>query len=158
MSSLTFVVNTETLTPGTHNFYLIATSAEREDIAKRLNLVSVEKLETELKLEKEGRLILTGKIQAAVTQQCVRTLVVFPEKLEIHVDEVFFVKTPKIEDEDGLDGGELLEGHLLDLGEIVIQLLSLNLDPFPVAPGSEPIEYHDENGNPSPFEVLKKKE
>lgn len=160
MSSLAFTVNTETLTFGSHDFYLSANLVERKEIAKRLNLISVEKVEAELQLEKEERMLLSGKIIADVTQQCVRTLVPFSQHLEVKVHEVFFSKTHEYTEdlnEELMEVAELLEGTHLDLGEVVIQLLSLSLDPYPVAPGSKPLEYHDENGSSSPFDILKKK-
>jgi hypothetical protein len=44
------------------------------------------------------------------------------------------------------------------VGEVVIQLLSLSLDPYPVAPASAPIDYHEDKESLSPFKILKKKE
>ncbi len=161
MSSLTFSVNIETLTSRPHDFHLSATSDEQLAIANRLNLLSVERLDAQLHLLKNGQLALTGIIVADVIQQCVRTLVPVPQHLEIEVNEFFFFAPHEDKEEidlDELELGEPLQGHILDLGEIVIQLLSLNLDPYPVAPESKPIEYHDENGSSSPFDVLKKKE
>jgi uncharacterized metal-binding protein YceD (DUF177 family) len=161
MSSLTFSVNIETLTSTPHNFHLVAITDEQLEIAKRLNLMSVERIDAVLHLQKNGHIALTGSITADVTQQCVRTLVPLPQHLEIKVEEFFFFASHESKEEidlDELEAGESLQGHILDLGEIVIQLLSLNLDPFPVTPGSKPLEYHDENGRSSPFDVLKKKE
>ncbi len=157
MSPLSTVINLETLAPGTHDFHLDASHEEREDAANRLNLIFIEKLKADLKLERDGRVILTGKIHAQVTQQCVRTLVFFLQELEVKVDELFFLESPKKLSEETQEEGEMLEDYILDLGEVVIQILSLNLDPYPVAPGTEPLEYHEKNGNPSPFEVLKNK-
>lgn len=53
---------------------------------------------------------------------------------------------------------EPLYDTTLDLGEVVIQLLSLTLDPYPVAPESGPVDYKEDNSSSSPFAVLKKKE
>src|SRR5262249_43553339 len=111
--------------------------------------------------QKNEHLLLTGNIRADVTQQCVRTLEPVPQHLDIEVNELFFPGKHDRQKEIELneqERGELLQGDTLDLGEIVVQLLSLNLNPYPVAPESKPVEYHDENGFSSPFEILKKKE
>ncbi|HUX79650.1 MAG TPA: DUF177 domain-containing protein [Alphaproteobacteria bacterium] len=163
MSSLTFSVNIETLSSIPHDFYLVATAEEKLAITKRLKLLQVDQIDAELHLQKDGHIALTGHIKADVTQQCVRTLVPVPEHLEIDVDEFFFfapheTKAKEEIDLNMLETGEVLHEDILDLGEIVIQLISLNLDPYPVAPDSKPFEYHDENGASSPFDVLKKKE
>ncbi|MBY0500809.1 MAG: DUF177 domain-containing protein [Alphaproteobacteria bacterium] len=161
MPSLTFSVNVEANFSSPHNFLLVATQEERVKIAKRLNILSVKFLEAQLTLEQKERLHLRGKIRADIIQQCVRSLKPLPSHLEIPVDELFI---PPHDQErrdielDIEDMAEPLPGNTLDLGEIVIQLLSLNLDPYPVDPSSAPIEYYDENGRASPFDMLKKKE
>lgn len=160
MSSLTFFVNIDTLTSTPHDFHLVATPEEQLEIAKRLNLLFVKEIDAQLHLQKNGHIALTGGIKADIAQECVRTLVPVPQHLEIDVNEVFYVASEENKealDLDELETGEPLQGHVLDLGEVVIQLLSLNLDPYPVAPESEPVEYHEENGSSSPFDVLKKK-
>jgi uncharacterized metal-binding protein YceD (DUF177 family) len=89
----------------------------------------------------------------------VRTLQPLPQHLEFHADEVFTLKPLDEQDEVNLTEDvivEPLEGSILDVGEVIIQLLSLNLDPFPVSPTSTPIEYTESTGPISPFEVLKK--
>ncbi|MBS0272228.1 MAG: DUF177 domain-containing protein [Proteobacteria bacterium] len=159
MSILNFSVDIETISHKPHHFHLVANSEDRHVIARRLSLVSLEKLDAQLYLENGKEIYLTGEIVADVSQQCVRTLVYLPQHLEIKVDEIFLHKTEtesEIDLED-LDSREPLQGNQLDLGEIVVQLLSLNLDPYPVAPDSKPIEYQEENGSRSPFDVLKKR-
>lgn len=153
MNSFTHIINIDHLEPGLHEYHLVATKEDRQGIAKRLELKAVDQLQADLKVEKEGRLILAGTIEAEIQQECVRTLKVFSQSLRISVDEVFLYKNKEDEDESG----EILEGDILDLGEVVVQLLSLELDPYPIAPGSEPVEYHDKEGKTSPFDVLKNK-
>ena len=160
MTGLSCAVHIETLTSESSSYDLTATPEEKVNVAERLNLLSIEKLEAHLLLQKKDQLFLTGIITADVIQQCVRTLVPLPQHLEIEVDEIFFL--PSSQDQEVIDleeeeRGELLEGNTLEIGEIVIQLLSLNLDPYPVAPESKPIDYKENDGPSSPFEVLKKK-
>lgn len=150
----------DTLTSKPTNYNLIATPEERKKIAQRLNLISIEKLEATLHLQKKDQLFLTGSILANVTQSCVRTLVPLPQQLNIGVDEIFILKVNEPEEEEEMELKDLIEpvqGNTLDLGEVVIQILSLNLDPYPVAPGSTPLDYQEKETKTSPFDVLKKK-
>jgi uncharacterized metal-binding protein YceD (DUF177 family) len=160
MTSLKCSINIETLTSKPSDYHLEASPGERRTIAQRLNLVSLEKLEATLRLQKKDELFLTGKIIADVTQHCVRTLVPFSQHIDMAIDEVFVVNQTQEDEEEELELKDLLEplqGNTLDLGEVVIQFLSLNIDPYPVAPGSEPIDYQEKNGKSSPFDVLKTK-
>ena len=160
MSSLTLLISIDTLSSTPEAYHLSAKPEERADIAKRLKLLSLEQLKADLQLQKKGHIYLSGKIIADVTQQCVRTVVPLKEHLEIIVNEEF-IHIP-IEQEEEIEWdpeslAEPLHENTLDLGEIVIQLLSLNLNPYPVAPESTPIEYKEKDA-PSPFEILKKKD
>lgn len=160
MPHLTFSVNIEANLSTPHDFLLTATSHEREEISKRLNLLSIEFLEAQLTLQQKEGLHLTGKIKAHVTQQCVRTLKPLSSHFEIPVEEIFVFPHGQDEKDINLDlenMAEPLQGNTLDLGEIIIQLLSLTLDPYPVDPTSAPVEYYDKEGGPSPFDVLKEK-
>jgi len=51
MSSLALLISIDTLSSKVENYQLSATSKEREEIAKRLNLLSLEKLEANLQLQ-----------------------------------------------------------------------------------------------------------
>lgn len=161
MKTLTCSVNIEILTPKPHAYHIVANPQEREIVRNRLSLLSLEKLEAQLTLQRKNKIHLTGMIYANVTQQCVRTLVPLPQHLEIKVDEFF--SPSSLEGEEAIDLNleeltEPLEGSIMDLGEIVTQLLSLNLDPYPVIPSTTPFNYQEDKGPSSPFEVLKKKE
>jgi len=158
--SLNCSINIEELSLIPQGYSLTGTLKEKENIARRLNLVSLEKLEAELYLQKKELLSLTGKIIADVTQQCVRTLVPLSQHLQVEVNELFSLAPAESLDEVSYKAEDLtepLQGNILNLGETVIQLLSLSLDSYPVAPTSKPIEYHEGN-TPSPFEILKREE
>lgn len=162
MPSLAFSIQIDTLSATPQEIHLIATPEERADIANRLDLMALDHLEAHLHLKKKGKSIyLTGKAAATVTQQCVRTLVPITQPLKIDIHEEFTLsplEDPKEKAEfTSEDLAEPLLENTLDLGEVVVQLLSLSLDPYPVAPGSLPIDYKEENSSSSPFAVLKKK-
>lgn len=154
MSPLMTTINIETLTKDPLDIVLKATPEERAEIQKRLNIISIENIEAKLHLRKKGLIFLKGTIQADITVECVRTVVPFQQHLKINVDETFLppegAETPLPEEV------EPLEEETLSIGEIIVQLISLNLDPYPVAPGTLPLDYQEEKPVTSPFEVLKK--
>ena len=125
MPVLTLSIDIETLGHEHHHYHLVATPHEREGVANRLNLLSLARLEADIHLLQNERIRMTGKIVADVTQVCVRTLQPLPQHLEIDVDE-FFTLTSLEKDEEVIlseeDVVEVLEGTILDIGEVVIQL------------------------------------
>lgn len=156
MSPLTTTINIDTLTKDPFDIFLKATLEERAIIQKRLNIISIENIEAKLQLRRKELIFLKGTIQADITVECVRTLVAFEKHIKIKVDEAFLsptgvTATPLSEEV------EPLEEETLNIGEIVIQLISLNLDLYPVAPDTLPLDYQEEKFSVSPFEALKKK-
>lgn len=156
MFPLMTLINIEILTKDPFDISLKATPEERVIIQKRLSIISIENIETELQLRKKDFIFLKGTIQADITVECVRTLIAFQQHLKIKVDETFLPSTEDIKASLS-EEGEPLEEETLNIGETVIQLISLNLDPYPVAPHTLPLDYQEEKLSPSPFEVLKKK-
>ncbi|MBX9786333.1 MAG: DUF177 domain-containing protein [Alphaproteobacteria bacterium] len=155
MLSLTTTINIDTLTRDPFDISLKATAEERATIQKRLSVISIENIEAKLHLRRKGLIFLKGMIQADITVECVRTLVAFQQHLKIKVNETFLA--PAEDTETPLpEEVEPLEEEILNIGEIVIQLISLNLDPYPVAPNTLPLDYQEEKLSTSPFEVLKK--
>lgn len=159
MSVLNTIVNVENITNEPQIYTLEATKEEREIISLRLNLLSLEKLNAKLQLERKEHIHLTGMVKAEVIQECVRTLQPISQQLEFLVHESF-KQDPESspEETDTLtteDLTEPLEGKELDLGEVVIQLLSLNLDPFPVTQTSTFVDYQEPSEESSPFRVLR---
>jgi uncharacterized metal-binding protein YceD (DUF177 family) len=156
MSPLTTTINIDTLTKDPFNIFLKATLEERAIIQKRLNIISIENIEAKLQLRRKELIFLKGTIQADITVECVRTLIAFEQHIKIKVDEAFLsptgVTATRLSEEV-----EPLEEETLNIGEIVIQLISLNLDPYPVAPDTLPLDYQEEKPSVSPFEALKKK-
>jgi uncharacterized metal-binding protein YceD (DUF177 family) len=139
---------------------------EYETIAAYLELAAVKALTGEFALTRwRGKGVrLTGKLIADVVQTCVVTL----EPLEAHVEAEFerrFLPHDKIEQETEDDGEIFVDPtaedppepltHEIDLGEILIEELALNLDPFPRKPGAAFHETH-ESARDNPFAVLAK--
>lgn len=148
------------LPPGGAVYDLKATPTERTALAERFNLLALDRLEAEVRLERlaGGLLRLSAALKADVVQACVVTL----EPVRDGIDEPFTVLYRA-----GAEAGETavvlsgaselvepLSSDILDIGEAVAQQLSLALDPYPRAPGA--IAAAPEEGRASPFAALAK--
>jgi hypothetical protein len=140
---------------------------EREKIAQYLNLPALSSLTAEIALTPwRGKgLRVAGTLHADVTQTCVVTLdpvdahVVTPlERRFLPLEMLRRDETDQREvfvDPEGEDPAEPLDREL-DLGEILVEELSLNLEPYPRAPG---VEFHAEEtvaSRETPFAKLAK--
>jgi uncharacterized metal-binding protein YceD (DUF177 family) len=146
---------------------LEATEEERERLAGRFGLLSVDSLTAELTVTRGASGIpirVRGTLRAAVVQECIVSLEPIPCKIkelieveyapaaEDGAEEVFHLDQP--------DPPEPLEGDGVDLGELVAQHLSVALDPYPRKEAAAPLEW-DAGGPESaanegdrPFAVL----
>jgi uncharacterized metal-binding protein YceD (DUF177 family) len=145
-----------------------AKSTEYEKIAEYLDLIALHGLRAEIALAPwRGKgLRLTGSFKADVTQACVVTL----DPVEAHIEAEFerrFLPDETLDretkdqshdvfvDPDGEDPAEPLTREI-DLGEILIEELALNLEPYPRKAG---VDFKaDEVNDPkeSPFAKLAK--
>jgi uncharacterized metal-binding protein YceD (DUF177 family) len=141
---------------------------ELAKVAAYLELESIQSLKAEVELSRwrDKGVMLTGHFVAEVTQSCVVTL----EPVDAHVEGDFERRyLPNAEltggetatheihvDPDGEDPAETL-GREIDLGEILVEELSLALDPYPRKPGVEFTPEQDKVAKPdNPFAVLAK--
>ncbi|WP_199792381.1 YceD family protein [Allosphingosinicella vermicomposti] len=121
-----------------------ASAEERAALAARFDLVAIDRLAATLTLQRDGETVTAkGRMEAEVTQSCVATGVPIPA----HVAEDFTILF-RPEPQDGAPDEEIelseaecdvvfYEGAMIDIGEAVAETLSLNLDPWPRAPGAE---------------------
>jgi uncharacterized metal-binding protein YceD (DUF177 family) len=132
---------------------LVATDAELADIARRLGLVSLDRLSAHCVLGHRApapksastaspAIRARGRIKAALAQACVAT----GEPLPAYIDEAFeleFWPEPahSPDDEIELSGDELdvifHDGQAIDLGEAIADTLALALEPYPRGPNAE---------------------
>ena len=127
---------------------LVATDAERADIARRLGLVSLERLAAHCVLDHLGpgnpgtTIRARGRIKASLAQACVAT----DEPLAAFVDEPFELQfqpepTRVPDDEIELSGEELdtifHDGLAIELGEAIADTLAVSIDPYPRGPNAE---------------------
>ncbi len=151
-----------------------ANDAERAALTQRFGLQALDRLSATLTIRRvSGDMFhVSGRLSAAVVQQCVVTL----EPLKASLDEpiaVTFVKrrsgaakgkASAAEAEEGLEdeAPEVMDGDLIDLGEAVAQQLAISLNPYPRAPGASleavlprgKAAEAGEEKRPSPFAVL----
>ena len=142
-------------------FRLAANEDECRKIAARLGVISIEKLEGEMRLTATKTDInATGVVQASLMRECVASLEPMPETIDENF-EISFVRQapadPGAADEKSEDWilPEVHEGDMFDVGELLVQQLSLAMAPFPRKPGAISLaEQYGQSGRVSPFSDL----
>lgn len=154
------LVDLATLDGGPTRIKIETNEAERAEIARRLDLPSLTGLSGEFDLTPTAAGVdILISVKAVAERACVVSLEMFTET----VDERFKLRLERrFDDESESDGDdddwtrEPLESEVLDLGEILVQHLSLALDPHPRKPGAKSLlEDFRDAASPSPFAVLK---
>jgi uncharacterized metal-binding protein YceD (DUF177 family) len=158
---------------GTHRMErrISANPEERAALAKRFDLIGIDRLEAVFSLKRAGGGVIhvSGELEAAVTQSCVVTLAPVPAKIAEAFSADFADEDRRRTEDPDLDFAAddppepIRNGHL-DLGELAAEQLALALDPYPRAPGAAiPAEFSpDEDAEPepdrpvNPFSILKK--
>ena len=158
-------LNSEDIETTPMNVVVSPDDAQRLAIAKRLGVESLDSLNAEMTVFRDPSnmiINISGKISATITQGCVVTLE--PVKNEINADfeawytdpsdAVSFAKAKRerelqkqnVEQPmlDEWEDPEPVVNGKIDLGELVIQHLSLNLNPYPRKEDAE-YEHTDEN-------------
>ncbi|MGH6734467.1 MAG: YceD family protein [Methyloceanibacter sp.] len=147
-----------------------ATRAEMTSIAALLGLASLDNLNLDyrLRLGGQGRVQLTGRLKANVTQTCVVSLDPIEASIDVPV-AVEFWPAPLIADLESrvedprqsglLDWPEAIVDGTLDLGPVIYETLATALDPYPKREGAS-FEWSQggvepEDGESGPFAALK---
>ncbi len=144
-----------------------ATPDECAALAARLDLREMDSLKADLTIRRvSGGSILrvAGRIQASVVQTCVVSLRDVPAVVDATF-ETFFTQDAEAESQakelsftaEDEDSPEMVANGMIDLGEVVTQYLSLNLNPYPRAPGVSLAAQMAEAGvaqSDNPFAVL----
>jgi uncharacterized metal-binding protein YceD (DUF177 family) len=151
------------LAPQGEQFEISAKPEERAALAKRFDLLALDRLEAKVKLAPMagGYYRLAADFEAELTQACAIT----SEPVPARIAESFTLTYGPVDEssEIVLDGDtepvEPLDDGMIDIGEAVAQQLSLALDPFPRAPGAsleEEADLSDHAPRESPFAALAK--
>lgn len=131
------------LGPVPARYRLVADEATRAAVAGRLGLLSLERLEADLDVSRQGMgARVEGVFTADVVQECVTSLAPVPGHIDGRVELRFeTISDDGAEIELGADELEVLpvENGSVDLGEAVTETLAISLDPYPRA-GAEELE------------------
>jgi uncharacterized metal-binding protein YceD (DUF177 family) len=138
--------------------HVAATAEERAALARRFDLVSLDRLEADIELVREmgGTLLLSAAFVAEFAQQCIVTL----DPVAGSVSERFQLRYGAAEAEAMAPAGEddpafePLEGESIDIGEAIAQEFSLALPPFPRAPDAVIETAPQEDKADGPFAAL----
>ncbi|GGF24755.1 metal-binding protein [Youhaiella tibetensis] len=165
-SALDASIRIDHLPPEGRDLKLSANAEQRAALAERLTITSVEKLDVTLNAAPfRGGIRVLGRLIATIVQPCVVTFAPVTQDIDEPIDRVFLPGREKqhtpgaevfidIEEEDAPD---YFEGPEVDLTELIVETLSLAIDPYPRAPGASladiPREPADEPE--SPFSSLK---
>jgi uncharacterized metal-binding protein YceD (DUF177 family) len=121
---------------------IAADEAERAALAKRFDLIGIDRLTGTFTIRRDAMGILVdGRVAADLTQACSIT----GDPLSAMVDEPvalrFVPAADSGQDEVELDHGDIdvipYDGGAIDLGEVAAETMALALDPFPRGPGAE---------------------
>lgn len=121
---------------------LEADEASRAALAKRFGLLSLDRLEADLRCWRDGQdLRMEGEMCATLTQACVVSGQPVPAQLKESLIVRFARDSEKEGDEIELDADDCdtlpYDGLAADAGEAVAQTLALALNPFPRAPDAD---------------------
>ncbi len=125
-------------------------------IAERLGILSVGAVAAELQIltDGSGDVKVYGTLAGEVEQACVVTLEPVSETVETRVTQRFSRRIGEEEGEEE-DPLEPIVDDQIELGEILVQIFALALNPYPRAPGAtfEPVG-DEEPATSGPFAVL----
>lgn len=137
---------------------IAASEAERDALAQRFELLSLDRLTADVELAREpaGTILLIASFEAVFEQECIVTC----DPVAGTVAERFQLRYGWPEAEDDVPSGEddpafePLTGEAIDIGEAVAQEFSLALPPFPRVADTV-IEINDaEASEGGPFSAL----
>ncbi len=145
------------LEPGQRDHMVFDASAEEcTAIAQRLKLLSMTSFSADIYVLRElsGDVSIFGDITAEIEQACVVTLEPVSDSVEDSIMQRFTAREDDEEAEDE-DPVEPITDDEIEVGEVLLQNLSLALNPYPRAPGVAFEVVDDDAGEPSgPFAAL----
>lgn len=139
---------------------LVADEAERAALARRFDLVRIDRLEAEVVVQRDGQALdATGTLSADIVQSCAVSAEDLPVKIREPLAFRFVPAAAALAvDEVELDVEELDEipftGTSVDLGEAAAQSLALAIDPFATGPEAEEARRLLEERAANPFAAL----
>ena len=119
-----------------------ADAQERAALAKRFDLIGIEKLTGKFTIRRDAAgIVAEGRVAAAVTQACSITGDPLPATVDEPVALRFVAEEDSGQDEIELGDSDIdmipYDGGTIDLGEVAAETMALALDPFPRGPNAE---------------------
>jgi uncharacterized metal-binding protein YceD (DUF177 family) len=119
-----------------------ADAQERAALAKRFDLIGIEKLTGRFTIRRDAAgIVAEGRVEAAVTQACSITGDPLPATVDEPVALRFVAEEDSGQDEVELGDSDIdvipYDGGTIDLGEVAAETMALALDPFPRGPNAE---------------------
>lgn len=140
-----------------------ATPPERAALADRFFLLDLDRLTAAIELRRDAAGIrVTGQVHASGNQPCALTAEAVPFLITERLSLLLTDKAPEggeVELADADLESEVLNGDIIDMGEIAAQALALALDPYPRKKGAKVpgvINEDEARAKRSPFAGLKK--
>lgn len=167
LPEFSYILGLDNIAPGGSKLALEADAETRKRLAERFDLLSLDRLVAQLTVTRGASGIpvwVRGWMEASVVQTCIVSLEPVPSNIK-ELIEVEYAPgaTDEVDEEFSLDQPdppEPLDGDRLELGELVVQHLSIGLDPYPRKAGADASDWVDgegeqgENVAPSPFAIL----
>lgn len=156
----------EGITPGkTRTEKIDAKDAECALLATRFGLRGLRDLKASINIRRVpgGMVRIDGTFSADAVQVCVVSLQDVPVHIDAKFDTYFTEGGEDLPEDvgftlgDDLEAAEIVSNGMIDMGEAVAQYLSLELDPYPRAPGvslAAQLKETGTPGKPNPFQVL----
>lgn len=142
-------IEAESLLHGLSTQTLKATTAECDALKERLGIDALHHLSATLNFKRNSsgqrmKVRVDGHFKAEISQTCVVTLEPFTSKIEGTIETLYDASAAQQDDNQDLDVDlqdsdppEPLIDGIIDLGELVAQSLSLEIDSHPRKPGAE---------------------
>lgn len=120
---------------------ITAKCEEREALSERFGLVSIDRLDADITLRRDGDAVLAkGQVAGDVVQSCAASGEPVHAVINTPLNVRFVTEQPSTEDEIELDADDCDEmthdGLAVDIGEAAAQTLLLALDPYPRSPAA----------------------
>lgn len=136
-----YPVTVDSLPRGGKHFVLTANEDERKAVSHRLGVPSIAMLEGKVHVRATHiKILIKGRVDAALTRECVASLQEMEEVIGEDFEIEFLRHAPVPADndaeEDWLNAPDVHAGPVIDLGEQLIQQLSLAMEPFPRLPNA----------------------
>ncbi len=142
------ILNIESLSNAGFQLNLVANASELIEMANLLHVASVKSFSASLMIRKWRRagLQIEGSFKSRITQNCVVSLEEFDVEMNDEIHQKFFgnTDTPKMTDSKEVemlntdnDPPEALRDGNINILEYLVEVLALQLDPYPRAPESD---------------------